>query len=499
VRDPGVDEDVKDHGLWLAVCAAVVLVVLRSFVFVCYEQNFDSDQAIVGLMAKHLSEWRSFPLFFYGQNYMLGVEAWIAVPFFWLGGPTVAMLRLPLVMINIAVVILLIISLAHHGVQPILGFMATLPIIAAGPVTGGQLVTALGASIEPLLYVLAVWGLRNRPVPLGILLCIGSLHREFTIFALPAIVVLQWLELREVRWSAVAKTGGAFAATWIAIDVLKQHVNISGPGSAGSTLRNGSLALEAVQVGQLLSTFRPSTYLARFQLLLTQGLADLFGVRPQPLVDAGARSHVIVGSWLAGGALAAAAILCAARLVWIERRGKGRVRFQVYLALVAIQALFAYGLHGGIAIETRTELNYVLLVLFLPVALFGAYFQLESKAVYRWTAVVLIAVWAQSTLGDNVRLAREYIVTPPPSEHRTLADYLTSHRIKYGRAGYWDSYRVTFLSRERVILASTETVRIPGYQTRVDRNQSNAVTIVRLPCDQGTHVAAWCVVDPFNR
>jgi hypothetical protein len=469
-------------------------------VFVGYEQNFDSDQAIVGLMAKHLSEFRAFPLFFYGQNYMLGVEAWIAVPFFWVGGPTVAMLRLPLVAVNIAVVIAVIVALAHRGVPPILGFVATMPIVAGGPVATGQLLTALGACVEPLLYVLGLWALRNRPLPFGILLCVGSLHREFTIFALPAIVVLQWLELREIRWSAVAKAGGAFGATWVVIDLLKKYVDIYGPGSVGSHPGSGSLAQEAVQVGRLVS-FQPATYLARLQLLLTQGLPDLFGGRPQPLVDIGARSSLTVGSWLAGGALAAAAVLCAARLVWIGR-GKGRsVQFQVYLGLVAMLALVAYGMHGGIGVEDRTELNYVLLALFLPVALFAAYFQLESKAVYRWTAVLLIAVWAQSTVGDDARLVREYIAAPPPSAHRILADYLVSHRIKYGRAPYWDSYRVTFLARERVILASTETVRIPGYQTMVDLNQSNAVTIVRAepPCDHGTNVAAWCVSDPFTR
>ena len=487
----------RDYGLWLAVAAAIALVVLRSIVAVRYEQNFDSDQAIVGLMAKHLSEFRAFPVFFYGQSYMLGVEAWIAVPFFWLGGPTVAMLRLPLVLINIAVVVVLIVALARRGVPPLLGLVATLPVAAAGPVTAAQLLTALGASVEPLLYVLALWALRNRPVPFGILLCAGSLHREFTIFALPAIVVLQWLELREIRWPAVAKAGGAFAATWVAIDLAKKYLDVFGPGSAGSGAP-ASLTKEAVQVGQLL-TFQPSTYLARLQLLLTQGLPDLFGARLQPLVDAGTRSALYVGSALAGGALAAAAILCAARLIWLGRGKSRSIRFQLYLALVALQALFAYGLHGG-GLEDRTELNYILLVLLLPVAVFGAYFQLETKTRYRWMAVLLIAVWAQSTVADDTRLVHEYLVSPPTSAHRMLADFLVSHHIKYGRAPYWDSYRVTFLARERVVLASTETVRIPGYQTIVDLNQSNAVTIVRAepPCDHGTNIAAWCVSDPFK-
>ena len=71
-------------------------------------------------MAKHLSEFRAFPLFFYGQHYMLGVESWIAVPFFWVGGPTVAMLRLPLVIINIVVAVSLIAAFARWGVRPAL-------------------------------------------------------------------------------------------------------------------------------------------------------------------------------------------------------------------------------------------------------------------------------------------------------------------------------------------------------------------------------------------
>ena len=57
----------------------VALVVLRALVYLLFEQvAFDSDQAINGLMAKHLSQGRAFPLFFYGQTYMLAVEAWVA-------------------------------------------------------------------------------------------------------------------------------------------------------------------------------------------------------------------------------------------------------------------------------------------------------------------------------------------------------------------------------------------------------------------------------------
>lgn len=488
-----------NRDLWLTGAAVTALVLFRGFIFLCFEQNFDSDQAIVGLMAKHLSEFRAVPLFFYGQNYMLGVEAWMAVPFFWLGGPTVTMLRLPLLLINIALVVLLIRQLVRAGIAPWWAFIATLPITACGPVADGQLLSVLGASVEPLLYVIVLWMLRRRPVPFGVLLCVGSLHREFTLFALPAILILQWFEAREVHWPAIARSAAAFGLTWIAIDQLKRHVNIAGPGADAAAGAGGSLALEAMQVGRLLS-FHPALYFARLRLLLTQGLPDLFGARPLPLFVGGIWGDGEVGWWLAGAAFATANLVCIVRLAWIAWRHRlTEVRFQLFLMMVGIQALAAYGLHGGGDLETRTELNYVLMVLLLPVALFGAYFQLESRRGYRQLTAGLIGAWAVLMVIDNARVDRQYMVSPPDNAHRVLADYLTSHRIKYATAGYWDSYRVTFLSRERVILASEDIVRIPGYQTRVDRNRANAARIVRMPCNEGEPVAGWCVIDPLHR
>src|SRR5262245_35744380 len=80
---------------------ATAIIVFRSLAYLFFEQlAFNSDQAIVGLMAKHLSEGRAFPLFFYGQTYMLGVESWAAAPVFLVAGPTVRALRLSLLAWN---------------------------------------------------------------------------------------------------------------------------------------------------------------------------------------------------------------------------------------------------------------------------------------------------------------------------------------------------------------------------------------------------------------
>ena len=138
----------------LVMAAVVALVAARSSVFLLWEQAaFDSDQAIVGLMAKHLAEGRAFPLFFYGQNYLLAVEAWMAAPLFWLPGPSVAALKLPLLALNVGVAALLVRLIEREmGLRPFLAGLASVFFVLASPGIANQLVTALGVSVEPFLY-----------------------------------------------------------------------------------------------------------------------------------------------------------------------------------------------------------------------------------------------------------------------------------------------------------------------------------------------------------
>ena len=84
----------------------------------------------------------------------------------------------------------------------------------------------------------------------------------------------------------------------------------------------------------------------------------------------------------------------------------------------------------------------------------------------------VFALWGAVNLAGNVRLVRASVSEPPSNEHREIADYLVSHQIRYARAIYWDAYAIDFLSRERVIVASVDLVRIPDYQRRVDENDA---------------------------
>ena len=260
---------------------ALALILLRALIYLLFEQfGFDSDQAINGLMAKHLSEGRAFPLFFYGQTYMLAVESWVAVPFFWIAGPTVVALRSSLLLWNAAFAGLLIVGLQRDaGLQGWTALVPALFFAAAPPSIAKQLMEAQGGIIEPFVYIAALWFLRRRPLWFGALLGIGFRNREFTIYAVPALLAIELVtgELTRSRVREWLLAMVMFLAVWEAIAALVPFADISGPGTRG----------------QLLGGFSGSQI---------DNLIDRVNARPDEMVDRVARMGPMLLAWFVGGA-----------------------------------------------------------------------------------------------------------------------------------------------------------------------------------------------------
>ncbi len=469
---------------------AVALVLLRSAVPLVLERSLDSDQAVVGLMAKHLSEGRAFPLFFYGQHYMLGVQAWIAAPFFWLGGPTAIMLRLPLLLINAGLVVALLATFVRYGLRPMQAFIVVLPLAITTPVMSDALLRPLGAAIEPFAWVALLWALRARPVWWGMVLVVGTLHREFVIYALPALGLAQWWSHR--WWTArdAARALAGAVVVWVAIDLLKRQINVYGP--AGGDFVAESLLLQPQQIAQWLSL---DAWGSRVVDLATRGVPDMFGARSYRLADYhGLFSALSVGSAWAGLALGAALLLATIRLLphW-RRPSAGGDGLAVYLAAIGACALCGYGLNGGIDLEAMPVVRYALFVLYLPIGILLAFFQRERHPLVVRGVSALVAAWAILTAVDAGRVIHEYRTTPPASPHREMADFLVRSGITHARAQYWDAYVITFLAREQAIVASTGKLRIAAYRAAADADP-HTVELERQPCTTGPHVSAWCVV-----
>ena len=484
-RDPGAAAGGGRPGsahreLWIALGVAWVLVFARSFVYVAYEQSFfDSDQAVTGLMAKHLSEGRAFPLFMYGQSYMLAVEAWLAAPLFWIAGPTVAALRLSLVLQNAAVATLLIAGFwKWAGLRPWYGLLASLFFVFAPPFTSAHLVEAGGGNIEPFVYALLLWPLRDRPFLFGGLLAFGFLNREFTIYSVPVLLAGQ-LAARRLFQPAVLRQWLlafiAFVVVWDAINALRPLADTNGPGTRGEYISSfGGSQIENLtnRIGQ-----RPADLPERFRVFVVERLRSLLGAKRE-LDGIAHQGHDWI-TWL----LFAGAIVGILRLASLARpAGIARTGFIWYVLGIGVIASAMFVIARPATDSTH---RYFLLTLFVPVGLAAAWLRLEPSRRIRFAVVAGLLVWSAMSGVDNARQVARYASGYEPNRIRELADALEARGLRVAEAGYWRAYKLTFLTEERLKIASDGYQRIREYRRLADAEGQRLMRLSEQPCPGG--------------
>ncbi|HYN09333.1 MAG TPA: hypothetical protein VES67_18265 [Vicinamibacterales bacterium] len=469
--------------LWIALVLAWTLIFARSFVYLAYEQSyFDSDQAVTGLMAKHLSEGRAFPLFMYGQSYMLAVEAWLAVPIFWVAGPTVGALRFALILLNCAVATLLIAGFwKWAGLRPWYGLVASLFFVFAPPFTSAHLVEAGGGNIEPFVYVLLLWPLRERPFLFGAVLALGFLNREFTIYAVPVLLAGQ-LFTRQLFQPAVLRQWllafVAFVVVWDGVIALKPFADLKGPGTRGemSEVAGGS------QIENLTNRIarQPTDLPLKVQAFVVERLTSLMGAKRE--LDGIAPQG---RNWIAWPVLAGA-IVAAWRIITLARaRPPASMAFIWYVLGLG---LFTAGMFVIARPATDTTHRYFLLALFIPIAMTAAWLVLEPNPRFRIAIVVAMLGWGACSAIDNVKQAARYVSGYEPNKIRELADALESRGLHVAEAGYWRAYKLSFLTQERLKIASDDYTRIDEYRRLADREGDRLIRLAERPCPGGEPV-----------
>ena len=492
-------------GLAPTLAVAAALVVLRALLYLLFEQvAFDSDQAINGLMAKHLSEGRALPLFFYGQTYMLGVEAWAAVPFFWIGGPTVGALRCSLLLWNMAFAVLLLVGLQRDaGLRPWTALVPALFFLAAPASVAKQLVEAQGGIIEPFVYIAVLWFLRRRPLWFGAVLGIGFRNREFTMYAVPVMLALELLtgELNRSRVRDWLLSMAMFFAVWESIEALMPFADLAGPGTRGQLLRGFS----GSQIGNLVDRFnwRPGEMVERLTRMGPQLLAWFAGgAQVETSLPIQGRPWLV---WLAGACLLAATgrlvlLLALHAGAWRDRSFARQRRTQIAGApfafyMVGVGAVAVLAFMAGKPVLAGYS-RYAILGLLIPVGLTAAILALEPHRVVRRAATVLVIGWAVLAVIDNVRVLAMNIRHPVANPVRELADRLIERHVPVASAGYWEAYVTTFIAQERVRVASSDVVRIQEYQDLFFQRPGDARIVRQTPCPGGERVARWYLCSP---
>ena len=476
---------------WIVYAIVALVVVARSAVLVFWPQSqFDADQAITGLMAKHLSELRAFPVFYYGQSYMLAVEAWVTAPFFLLFGVSVTALRLPLLLINLGVAFLLLRTLEREtGLPPWLALVPVLFFALPPPGTTAHLLEANGGTVEPFVYVLLIWLTRRRPALCGLVFGIGFLQREFALYGLLALLAIEALEgtlFTRIGLKARLVLLRTAAEVWLVVQWLKWYSSAAGPGTTMADVyrpRDNVLEL-ANRICWDLATLPRGAW-----RMLTEHWPVLFGTRVLPLTDFGIDSETHQGLPGTGFILAAMALVAVAGIA----RGARRARtwkvpdpFSAYLVLVALLSATGYVV-GRCGEVDFVVMRYELLSILGAVGLGAWFLRVEASMFLRRTWIALACATVAVAALAQGRLLAEYVRHPPESAKQQIVQHLEARGVRYAYSDYWTAYPITFLTNERIIVAS-DVVRIRQYNTIVDAHRGEAVRISRTPCEGGREI-----------
>jgi hypothetical protein len=503
---------------WALVATLLcALVLLRAWPFVAWPAaHFDSDQAIVGLMAKHISEGRAFPLYYYGQQYMLAVEAWLAAPVMLAFGPTVTSLKIPLVAINLATVLLLLrISVREVGLRPALAAIAVLPVALPAAGVAARVVEANGGNVGPWLYVLLLWITRDRPWLCGAILGLGSLQREFTLYGAAALIVVDLGRLVLVRPRALG-TFGPVLERWTMVAIaaigvrgtaasLQPFASALGPGTTGGDPMLRAWVADPV-VGRL--CFDPSLWPARAAALVTDHLPRLVGGMPAPLQDYGVLTGVFSGTTGLGLWVGALMGVCLAGGVWqawagsaarqstsdeAQSQGTGWAAFPIYLLLIGVISTVVYGFATCSAVHVAT-LRYNLLTVFVPVAALLVGLRAFTSAPARAGIAAAVVLWCALNLSDILALADEYRRHPPLDQRQAVVDALNQNGVETAWSAHRNAYHLTFISQERVRVSANDFIRIKEYWEEARRTR--APTISERPCEGGAELVPGLLLCP---
>ena len=416
-----------DRSLVRAIVPVFVLfgIVVRLWMLFANPMGgLDADEAIVGLMARHVLEG-DFPMFYWGQLYGGPHEPLLTAGFFEVFGSSTLGLKI---------------------VAILLSALGCVLIWRVGKRTVGEPAAIVGALmfwVWPAAFVW--WSVKSRGfyhaalvIGLGILLLVLRLAERPTgrdMGLLGALVATGiWCSPQTIFFTAPA-------LLWLVVKRFSV-VKIASAGLAGAIvgafpwwvdqLEHGWFALRSSG-----ASFAMPAYGDRMRGFFDTGLPGALGLK---LAD-GSR-------WIAGGFGKAwyVALLAAFVFALVKLRGPTRL---LLLMAVTYPLLFALSPYSWFVAHPR-YLYYLTPILALLIA--------RGLTALRWPAIVagLVTVMTLST-GAFATMSREGVFFPSaegvliPEDLDPAFDYMTARGVEHVYADYWLAYIVAFESDERII------------------------------------------------
>ena len=443
--------------LTIAVVAAILVGAgLRIWVLASHLGTADSDEAVVGLMARHVLDG-DLPAFFWGQAHGGVQEPVLAAAVFALFGPSV--LALKMVPVALAAATALLVRAVGRRTIGEPGATVAAALTWAAPTAAVWFSTKArgfygAVSVLGLVALLTALRLRDRAwwpdaAALGLACGFGWYASPQIVFVVvPCLAWLAVTAVRDRRWELLRLWW--VLGLGVVVGALPWLVANLGSDWA-------SLTLPTVPVA--------TSYLDRLELLFRTGLPILLGLK---VPFAAHWVLPVLGPVLY---LAALAGLLYAVVRWRHRR------VAMLLVIAAAYPFLAAAPASSFYMVVPRYLLHLwpVLALLLARALTPASARLQVGAV---VAVVGLSVVGTVSLSSWGR-AHPHTDDLAVGELGPLLHILEDEGVDTAFAEYWVAYRIAFESDEAVIAASLGQVRHPPYQERVRASPRPAYVLFR--------------------
>lgn len=455
----------------IPLCVLATTTLLRTLPFLAFARfHFDSDQAVFGLMAIDLAHLRAAPLVLYGQSYLLGVIAWLAAPLFAVFGPSVELLKAPFIPINLAYVFILY-ALLRSSARLSRTSACLVTALTALPTTvvASSFMNASGGHVEPLLYVVLLYLLRKKRVALPLVAAFAVVHREYMIAAVVALMVIDLLQLDDIR---------RFARTWLLFGII---------GAAGVMAMRSAVRHFASNYRQSAPVYELTTNVPESLGWLWTHTSAILGLQRTDVHNLGLALPHLEGSMVFAAALGVLGGLALFTLVearaW-RRRLPPEQGLGAYLVLTSLLAAAAFA--GKRLEHDPTLLRYLFLLLLLPPGLAAMSLGWSTRKGIRLATGAAAGVLLAANLYSNAQYIQELRTAHLVDVDGEIVASMSDRGLHYGLAPYWTAYKLAFRSGGVMHVASSDVVRIPEYQVDYRTHPRQGFRIGGGPCANGS-------------
>ncbi|MEU4476120.1 hypothetical protein [Micromonospora sp. NPDC023888] len=474
---------------WLTGLAVLAGVGYRLWLLGHAAPPTNSDEAAMGLAALHIARAEDFPVWFYGQQYMGPLEAYLAAPVFALaGGPSLLGLRLPTLALYVLFLLLAWrLTLRLTGDRWFGLLVVTLLALGSDRVVKNQLIAGGGYpemnAVGMALAVLAVDLAAGRPgwrltrwalcgFLAGLMVWVDPLVLPYVV-ALGAVLV--GFCRRELRGAAGALLGAAavLGAAPLLLDSVLTGSNplnavLAASGANASAgwadrLHGGLLLGPALGMG-FCGPGRCATWQLWWALALPLLLALAAATAWRTLRQSAAAPAGPTASADPGGPADPAPRVVAA--IWLA------------LVLAAVGTLGAYTVSSSAGLTPVESSRYLsCLLISLPALLWPVWATArgglrqpasDSRGVGPALAHPVALALLVATLGTAGHATWQAARTAPATRaaearHTELVTTLRQLGVRHVRAGYWTCNRLTFATAEQVVCAVVDDALRPGF------------------------------------